>query len=191
MQTVHKTCGKQHRLLFSLMTLLLLCLFILAGCGYSSDNNGQSSTTGNPGQGGITPAPPVAQPTKGGTTGTIVTGNPDGCPMATEYTADPVKANVVVTPSGSMTTVHAHVGDVIEIHMPFGESWSGPSSSQGNLSLQQPSGYGLKSDKSCVWRFTAQSTGTTALQFNSRPICKAGQMCPMYIAVVPVTVAVS
>lgn len=187
MQVVQKVRGKQSRLLFSLLTLLVLCLFVLAGCGYSGTaNGGQGSTTGSGGQGKTNPAP---APTRGGVA--AIGGNANGCPVDTEYTTDPVKANVVVTPTGNATTVHAHVGDIIEVHMPFGKRWSGPSSSQGNLNLQQPAGYGLKSNNACVWRFTAQSAGTTSLEFSARALCKAGQMCPMYIAVVPVTIAVS
>jgi hypothetical protein len=187
MHVAHKVWGKQHRLLFSLLTLLVLCLFVLAGCGYSSTaTGGQGTTPGSGGQGKANPAP---APTQGGVAATG--GSANGCPVDTEYTTDPVKANVVVTPAGNATTVHAHVGDVIAVHMPFGKRWSGPSSSQGNLNLQQPAGYGLKSDSACVWRFTAQSVGTTALEFSARALCKAGQMCPMYIAVVSVTIAVS
>lgn len=185
MHKLHKMCGKQHRLIIALAPLMVLCLFILAGCGYSNSDQG-STTAGN---GGGSTGKPIATPTAAPPQSTA-NGNAQGCPDNTVYTTDPAKANVVVTPASANTTVHAHVGDVIEIRLPFGKRWTGPNSSQGNLTLQQPAGYGVKSYNACVWRFTAHSAGTTSLQFTSRALCKPGQMCPMYIAVLPVTIVV-
>ena len=45
MHKLHKMCGKQHRLIIALAPLMVLCLFILAGCGYSNSDQG-STTTG-------------------------------------------------------------------------------------------------------------------------------------------------
>ena len=186
MSKMHKMCGKQPRLVVALAPLMVLCLFILAGCGYSNSNQG-STTTGN---GGASTGKPVATATTAPPQSTAG-GNAQGCPDNTVYTTDPVKANVSVIPASANETIQAHVGDVVEIRLPFGKRWTGPTSSQGNLTLQQPAGYGVKSDNTCVWRFTAHSAGTTSLQFISRALCKPHQMCPMYIAVLPVKVAVS
>lgn len=188
MHSVHRMCGQRYHLMSLLASLLMLCLFILAGCGYSNGGGTQSATSnGGPGP---RQGQPIMRPT-GAPPVTTSGGSTQGCPSSTMYTTDPVKANVVVKPGGSNVTVHAHVGDIIEIQLPFGKRWGGPQSDQGNLALEQPYGYGLKSDSTCVWRFTAHDAGTTALQFTSRPLCKMGQMCPMYIAVLPIMVAVS
>ena len=56
--------------------------------------------------------------------------------------------------------------------------------------MQQPAGYAWKTDKVCVWRFTAKSAGTTNLEFHEQALCKPGQMCPMYIANVPFMITV-
>jgi len=93
--------------------------------------------------------------------------------------------------SNSNTTVTAHKGDVIEIQLPFGQLWNGPTTSQGALQLQTPYGYASQTAKSCIWRFTAQGTGTTQLIFYAKAICKKGQMCPQYVMSVPFSIHVS
>jgi hypothetical protein len=85
----------------------------------------------------------------------------------------------------------AHVGDVIEFQFPFGERWSGPTTSQGNLALQQPAGYAIEAAHVCVWHFVAKGAGTTHLDFHSQPLCKPGQFCPQHIVDIPFTVEVS
>jgi len=99
-------------------------------------------------------------------------------------------ANVVLKPSNSSTTVNAHQGDVIEIQLPFGQLWNGPTTSQGVLQLQSPAGYASQTANSCVWRFTAQETGTTQLNFYGKAMCKKGQLCPQYVMSVPFTINV-
>jgi len=96
-------------------------------------------------------------------------------------TTSPAPANVVLKQSDSSVTVTARVGNVVEVDLPFGQVWSGPTTSQGTLQLQAPAGYALTASKVCVWRFTAQSAGTTALNFYGKAICQKGQMCPLYI----------
>jgi hypothetical protein len=87
--------------------------------------------------------------------------------------------------------ITAHQGDVIEIQLPFGQQWNGPTTSQGTLQLQTPYGYPSQTANSCIWRFTAQGTGTTQLEFYGKAICKAGQMCPQYVVSVPFSIHVS
>ena len=156
---------------FALGSLLVLLVFVLAACGY---NSGGSTNTGS-----------------GSTTGTTPTAsaNTYGCPGAVMTTA-PAPANIVLKPSNSNATVTAHVGDVVEIELPFGQAWTGPTTSQGELQLQGTAGSAVTASKVCVWRFTAQSTGTTQVEFYGRAICQMGQMCPAYITRIPYTIVV-
>src|SRR5579871_6938708 len=134
---------------FVLGSLLVLLVFVLAACGY---NGGGSTNTGS-----------------GSTTGTTPTASASayGCP-GTVMTTAPAPANIVLKPSNSNTTVTAHVGEVVEIELPFGQTWTGPMTSQGGLQLQGPAGSAVTASKVCVWRFTAQDTGTTQVEFYGR-----------------------
>ena len=156
---------------FALGSLLVLLVFVLAACG---SNTGGGTNTGS-----------------GSTTGTTHTAsaNAYGCPGAV-VTTTPAPANIVLKPSNSNSTVTAHVGDVVEIELPFGQAWTGPTTSQGELQLQGTAGSAVTSSKMCVWRFTAQSTGTTQVEFYGRAICQKGQMCPAYITRIPYTIVV-
>lgn len=156
---------------FALGSLLVLLVFVLAACG---SNTGGGTNTGS-----------------GSTTGTTPTAsaNAYGCP-GTVMTTTPAPANIVLKPSNSNATVTAHVGDVVEIELPFGQAWTGPTTSQGELQLQGTAGAAVTSSKMCIWRFTAQSTGTTQVEFYGRAICQKGQMCPAYITRIPYTIVV-
>lgn len=161
----------RHPVVHSALLALLLAL-ALAACG----SNGTTGTTGSP----------ATPPATAGNN--LVTAN--GCPTNIEMSNDFSKANVVVAPSQTNTTVTAHNGDVIEVRLPFGHRWSGPAASQGVLQLQAPYGYALTSDHVCVWRFLAKGTGTTQVTFSSQALCKVGEMCPMYIMDFPFTIDV-
>ena len=163
------------------IAFLVILTCILSACGF---NSGTSTASGGSSS---TPTPVASTPT---VTTVAGYGTAQGCP-SDSVVSNIAKANVVATVTGAMgQTVTAHTGDIIELHMPFGKKWSGPQSSLSGLTLQTPSGYALKSNNSCVWRFDAKDAGTTTLTFTSRPICKKGQMCPMYIANVQVTIDV-
>ncbi len=156
---------------FALGSLPVLLVFVLAACGY---NSGGSTNTGS-----------------GSTTGTTPTTSASayGCPGSV-MTTTPAPANIVLKPSNSNSTVTAHVGDVVEIELPFGQAWTGPMASQGELQLQGTAGSAVTASKVCVWRFTAQGTGTTQVEFYGRAICQKGQMCPAYITRIPYTIVV-
>ncbi len=162
----------QRRTWFALASFLILLVFALAACG---SNTGGSTT--NPGSSSITAATPT-------TTVSVY-----GCPGAVMTTA-PSPAQIVLKQSDSNVTITARVGDVVEIDLPFGQAWTGPTTSQGELQLQGPAGYAVTASQMCVWRFTAQSTGTTQVEFYGRAICQKGQMCPMYIMRIPYTIVV-
>jgi len=94
-------------------------------------------------------------------------------------------ASVIVKPTQMNQTISAHNGDIIEIQLPFGHKWTGPTTSQGILQIQGPAGYASKSANACVWRFVVKGTGTAQLVFHSQALCQAGQVCPMYITAMP------
>lgn len=152
-------------------SLLVLLVFVLAACG---SNTGGSTNTGS---GSTTAATPT------------VSGIAYGCP-GTVMTTAPAPAKIVLKPSDSNATVTAHVGDVVQIELPFGQAWSGPTASQGELQLQGTAGSAVTASKVCIWRFTAQSTGTTQVEFYGKAICQKGQMCPAYITRIPYTIVI-
>ncbi|MBV9691409.1 MAG: hypothetical protein JO202_17045 [Ktedonobacteraceae bacterium] len=157
--------------LLSVSACSLLLAFILAACGSSNSTAGGSSSS---------PPPTVVQGY----------GTAHGCPSDSVVgtTSTP---NVTVKPTDAKSTVMAHVGNVIAFQFPFGQRWSGPTTSQGNLQLQQPAGYAVKAAQVCVWRFVAKGIGTTQLDFHSQALCKPGQFCPQHIVDLPFTVKVS
>jgi hypothetical protein len=171
MRTVQIDRRKSLWLIISLATAFA---FILTACGTNSNSGSSSTSTGT------TPAP-------------IATSTPNsyGCPSNTVVNTASPPANVVLKTSNSNTMVTAHQGDVIEIQLPFGQLWNGPTASQGALQLQTPYGYVSQTANSCIWRFTAQGAGTTQLNFYGRAICKKGQLCPQYVISVPFSIHVN
>lgn len=145
----------------------LMLIFLLAACGASSSSTGSGS-------------PPTT--VKG-------YGTAYGCP-SDAVVSNPRTPNVTINPSQSNTTVNAQVGNLIEIRLPFGSKWTGPTNSSGNLQLLTPAGFANKSAQVCVWQFTAQSAGTTHLTFQKAALCKAGEMCAQYIMNLPFTIDV-
>ena len=115
-----------------------------------------------------------------------------GCPSDAVVTSAPPIANVVIHSSQANTTITAHTGDVIEIQLPFGHRWAARITPQVQsiLELQAPAGYAWKANNVCVWRFVAKGPGTATLGFESRALCKPGQLCPQYVMYVPFTIQV-
>ena len=163
----------KRRSFFLLVSLVAALTFVLAACG-KIPGSGSSST-------GSAPSPvPTA-------TSVVF---PTGCPSNAVVSTAPAPATLVLKLTDSRSTVNAHMGDVIEIHLPFGQAWSGPTASQGILQLQPPAGYAWKAASACVWRFTVQGTGTAHLNFFGKAICKKGQLCPQYVMSLPFTISV-
>ena len=90
-------------------------------------------------------------------------------------TTPPPPADVLVKPSAGAQPYIAHVGNIVEVDLPFGNVWTGPISPTGGLQLQMPAGYA--SGTVCVWRFVAQSTGTVQLAFSGHAMCKHNIPC--------------
>ena len=145
--------------------LLVVLLFAVAACG-SNTSTGAGST-------------PTSAPTSGATTtpGKI----PNGCPNQAVVTPSQKVPNVMLHIADSNKTTSAHLGDLIEVQLPFVQQWSGPTSSQGVLELQSPYGYAVPTLKMCTWQFVAKGAGTANLEFTGRAICLKGQLCPQYI----------
>lgn len=181
MDKSRKICIRERYMPLTVVAFIMILTCILAACGF---NSGTSTASG-----GSTSTPTTVALTP---TVTTVTGygTMQGCPS--DYIVSNLsKANVVATLTDKAgSTVVAHTGDVIELRAPFGEKWEGPQSSIGNLTLLNPSGFAQKTDKACVWRFNAQSAGTTQLDFTNRPMCKRGAMCALIIVDVPITVTI-
>ncbi len=162
-----------QKTLLSIVSLAALLTFVLAACG----------STGGPGAGpGTTPTP---TPTTSQGYGTA-----HGCPSDAVVTPAPPTANVTVKMTDTNTTVTASIGDVIEIQLPFGLRWTGPTTSVGGLQLQTPAGYASTAIGMCIWRFSASSAGTTHLTFFARAICQKGQYCPLFVLAIPFTIVV-
>ncbi len=182
MRIYHTTTNiKQSLSPFFLALMLLVVTITVAACGTNAGSSSGGSTGSSSGSG--TSSKSHAATVKG-------YGTAQGCPSDSVVSSAPPAANVVVKQNMTHSPIMAHVGDIIEIQLPFGHKWTGPNASQGNLEIQQPAGYAWKTDNICVWRFIAKAAGTTKLDFHLQALCKKGEMCPMYIAVVPFTITV-
>lgn len=175
MQIIYGIQRNRRRLI--LFCSILMLILTLAACG------SKVGTTGAGGGQTLTPSP-ASGLVKG--YGTSV-----GCPSDMVVSNAPTKANVLIQLTNMDNTVTTHVGDIIEVRLPFGHKWRGPGTALHGLELQPPAGYAWKADSVCIWRFVAKGTGTTQLLFQSQPLCKPGEMCPMYITAIPFTVVVA
>ncbi|HTI14061.1 MAG TPA: hypothetical protein VL461_05735 [Dictyobacter sp.] len=174
-----KYIARRHTFLMVGVILLALTV-LLTACGYSNGNG--NSTTG-----AGTAQTPTAVPTMTTIAGY---GTSQGCPSDVVVPAPP-KPDETVTLKNYTKAVTAHPGDVIAVQFPFGQKWGEPKNVQSMLQMQNPSGFALKSNKTCNWDFVARSAGTTELSFSAQPICKAGEICPMHIMLIPVTINVT
>jgi predicted small secreted protein len=161
--------------LLLIVSLVIAIAFLLTACGTNAGKG-----TGSTGSTSPTPTPTTVQGY----------GTANGCPNNAVVSTAPSKPNVTVKPTDATHTINAQVGNVIEFDMPFGLMWGGPSTSLGGLALQTPAGYAWQTSKACVWRFTAQGTGTTRVDFSARALCKKGGFCPQYITEMSFTVSV-
>jgi hypothetical protein len=158
MYTMHIRWQKK----FLLITFIVVIFgFFLAACGTSSSGTAASST-------------PSPTPTFATVTGS---GSAHGCPSDVVVNSALAAPNVTIQPKQAAIPINARKGDVLEVQMPFGVMWQGPTTSQGVLQLQQPAGYAWKPINSCIWRFVAEKTGTVQLHFFGRAICKKVYLC--------------
>ena len=149
----------QKKVLLS-MFFVVIGGFFVAACGASS------STTG--------PTPPSPTPTLAIVPGS---GAAYGCPSDVVVSIAPAASDITLEPQQAATTINVEKGVVLEVHMPFGVAWQGPTTTQGALQLQKPAGYAWKASHSCIWRFVAEQAGTVTLHFFGRAICKKASLC--------------
>jgi hypothetical protein len=148
-----------------LSSVLFIVMFavVLAGCGTRSNSTATSSPT--------TLSSVTASRTVPGY------GRSYGCPSDVLVRPAPATPDVRVVPEQGKTVITAHTGDVVEIQLPFGVAWHGPTTAQGVLELLQPSGYVWKPSNACIWRFVAMGTGIVALDFSGSAICTKVSLC--------------
>ena len=171
MQRIHVS-GQKPVSLFLIVSLALLLVFVLAACG---SNGGIGAGAGST----ATPQPTLVQGH----------GTDNGCPNNAIVTTAPT-ANVTIKLADAHSPVVAHVGDVIEIQLPFGLRWTSPTPSGGELQLQTPAGYAATAPKMCIWHYSAQSAGVAHLTFLARVICKKDILCPLAVRIVMFTIEV-
>lgn len=167
------------KFLIPAFSLVILLSLTIAACG-----NNQGTTVGSPGSAltpGVTPTATTATRTS-----TL-----SGCPDKTQVTTSPPAAALVLKNPNNTQPADVNKGGTVEIDLPFGSLWSGPTGASANLlTAQQPFGYASTQSKSCIWRFTATNTGTATLTFTGRPICVAGEACPQYVRAVSFLIAI-
>lgn len=172
MKRIHITSQNRPPLLL-LILLAALTILVLVAC----TSNRLKSNIGTSPQ-------PTQQPTTVQGYGATY-----GCPSDVVVTSLSAP-NVRIKPTDENSTVTAHVGEVVEVQLPFGHRWTGPNISGDGLQLLSPSGFASTADKMCVWRFNALSKGLTQLAFSAQAICKKGQVCPLYVFAVTFRVEV-
>ena len=150
---------RQKMVLLSMFFVVIL--FFLAACGQTTSRTGISAL----------PSPTPTLATVPGS------GSAFGCPSDVVVSTAPAAPDVTIQPKQAATTINAHTGNMLEVQMPFGVAWQGPTTSLGVLQLQEPAGYAWKQSNSCIWRFVAEQTGIIKLNFFGRAICKKVRLC--------------
>jgi uncharacterized protein YceK len=164
---------KNRRSLLLIIAFVLMLTVVLSACGSNATVGSGSPTVTS------TPAPTA---TKG-------QADANGCPAGAAVASRPAPANVTLTNKDSGNTINVTRGQSIEVDLPFGHTWAGPADLGSDLlALQSPAGYDSPVARACVWRFIATGTGTAHFSFVGRPLCKKGQLCPMYVLAVPFTI---
>jgi hypothetical protein len=151
---------RQKMVLLS-MFFIVIFGFLLAACGPTTSRTGISAL----------PSPTPTLATVPGS------GSAFGCPSDVVVSTVPAAPDVTIQPKQAATTINIHKGNLLEVQMPFGVAWQGPTTSLGVLQLQEPAGYAWKQSNSCIWRFVAEQTGSVKLNFFGRAICKKVRLC--------------
>jgi len=171
---------RQHMCVYMVL-FVAIGAFVLAGCGKNSSGSGVTGTTGAQ----STPSPmPTSEIVQG-------YGAAYGCPNDAVVNTAPATANVTVRPGQGQTTFSVHTGDVIEVQMPFGIAWKGPTTPEEVLQLQSPSGYAWKPSNACIWRFVARGAGKVNLIFEGRALCKKVTLCVPSVDIAEFTIRVA
>ncbi len=164
---------RQKMVLLSMFFVVIVGFFFVA-CGASGSSTGR-------------PSSPSPTPTLATVPGS---GSAYGCPSDVVVSTAPAASDITILPKQAATTINAKKGAVLEVQMPFGVAWQGPTTSQGVLQLQEPAGYAWKASNSCIWRFVAVQTGRVTLHFFGRAICKKTYLCVPSVEATSFTVQV-
>jgi hypothetical protein len=122
---------------------------------------------------------PVLNSSAGGTNNPQKT----GCPSTSADVHWPKPANETIQSGDANKANTAHVGDTIQIALPAGHNRWTLVSSGSLLQSVSPSGYYDTAANTCVWRFTAQSAGTTIVKFQGQALCQPNRACtPLILA---------
>jgi hypothetical protein len=171
MRTIHALWQKK---ILYIILFVIIAAGALAACGTNSGGRGTGATAS---------ATPTLATIRG--YGTV-----HGCPSDVVVSAAPAAPDVKILPAQGAAAINVHTGNVIEIQMPFGLVWEGPTKSQGALQLQSPYGYTWKASNACIWRFVAKDTGTVGLNFYGRAISKVS-LCTPSVSIASFTIKVS
>ncbi len=158
---MHSMHALRQKMCAFIVLFIVISAFVLTACGKNSSGNGAEPTPSP------TPTPVIVRGY----------GAAYGCPSDVAVSTAPAPANVTIRPGQGHTTFYAHKGDGIEIQMPFGVAWKGPTTSGEALQLQSPSGYVWKPSNACIWRFVASGVGTVELTFFGSALCKKPILC--------------
>jgi hypothetical protein len=148
---------------------------------------------------GVTPTSATTGAASGSssTTKSSPTATATGCPLPTQTVQWPQASSQVAT-LGTATTqssspVQLGKGQTLEVHMPFGHVWGlAVTSLSSIMRVDAPAGYGDAASKTCVWHFTALSSGSVTLDFTERALCPPNVgKCPQYAALVDLLVTVN
>jgi hypothetical protein len=171
----------RQKMLFAIVLCVIVAASILAACGTNSSNGAATgpNSSSNPSP-TISPTKTSTSPARSATTPTksvVGYGTANGCPSDIVMSSAPAAPDITVLPRQGNRIIDVRKGNVIEIQMPFGLVWRGPTTSQGVLQLQTPFGYAWKPSNACIWRFVASDSGSTVINFSGRPICKKTSLC--------------
>ncbi len=112
-----------------------------------------------------------------------------GCPEATQSVKWSPPPTVVVT-LPQTTPIQLKVGDTIVVALAWHQKWTLLPHNDALLRLDTPAGYGDTSRQSCVWHFTALTSGQENLHFSGEPMCANQPGCAGPVRLVDLTIQV-
>lgn len=112
-------------------------------------------------------------------------GNPQPSPTAAPIT--PIPGAVLVTRANDRGTVHARVGDTIQIALGSDYEWS-VDPPDGVILVHGVQNYMLVRGTQAIW--TAAAPGTTTIKATGTVICPSGQACILLALLFTTTVVV-
>lgn len=172
--------------------VMLLLTLSLVGCGRTSSGPGYPSQNG----GSASPTSPThgAESTPGSAAlnGCSIQQAPTDWPPANVVFLATSAQGATVTASHDMS-LHVTVTQqqIIDVRLDATYRWSVTASpSPAVLAMAQPAGWYDATQRQCVWRFTAASTGVTGLQLTGPLVCPPQTPCPALAAIASYVITV-